>query len=107
MECQRATPRATPRAMPLCQVGILIELGVPHTLVQAVQVGVGMCITTLRRLSFRSAATDLSQASVEVSCGKVVRTYSTNLADHKDESGSSLQLLRYSQRYEPMAHSGC
>ena len=48
MECQRATPRATPSAMPLCQVGILIELGVPHTLVQAVQVGVGMCITTLR-----------------------------------------------------------
>ena len=35
---------------------------VPHILVQAVQVGVGMCITTLRRLSFRSAATDLSQA---------------------------------------------
>ena len=42
---------------------------------------------------------------MEVSCGKVVRTYSTNLADHKDESGSSLQLLRYSQRYEPMAHT--
>ena len=35
---------------------------VPHTLVQAVQVGVGMRITTLRRLSFRSAATDLSQS---------------------------------------------
>ena len=69
MECQKATPRATPRAMPLCQVGILIELGVPYTLVQAVQVGVGMCITTLRRLSFRSAATYLS--------GGRLRTYST------------------------------
>ena len=74
MECQKATPRATPRAMPLCQVGILIELGVPHTLVQAVQVGVGMCITTLRRLSFRSAATDLSQAQW---CGKVAHLQHT------------------------------
>ena len=66
---------------------------VPHTLVQAVQVGVGMCITTLRRLSFRSAATDLSQSLSGV--GRL-RTYSTNLAGHKDESDSSLQLLRCS-----------
>ena len=66
---------------------------VPHTLVQAVQVGVGMRITTLRRLSFRSAATDLSQSLSGV--GRL-RTYSTNLAGHKDESDSSLQLLRCS-----------
>ena len=64
---------------------------VPHTLVQAVQVGVGMCITTLRRLSFRSAATDLSQSLSGV--GRL-RTY--NLAGHKDESDSSLHLLRCS-----------
>ena len=33
-----------------------------------------------------------------------LRTYSTNLAGHKDESGSSLQLLCCSQHYGPMAH---
>ena len=67
---------------------------VPHTLVQAVQIGIGMCITTLQRLSFRSA-TDVSQAQL---CGKVAHL------QHKNESDSSLQLLRCSQRYEPMTH---